>query len=119
MRFDQFDNRYMICEVSEGADKYLDACNAFAYGVQQSTIDGAKTGVVEDALIQQLQNPRADQMPLALQSHDAYVGDRLENQFGVNGTGNYRVAAAVSILASATPFSYYGEEIGMSNGGGL
>ncbi len=114
---DQFDNRYMICEVSEGADKYLDACNAFAYGIQQSTIDGAKKGVVEDALIQQLQNPRADQMPLALQSHDAYVGDRLENQFGVNGTGNYRVAAAISILASATPFSYYGEEIGMSNGG--
>ena len=113
----QFDDRYLICEVSEGAEKYLDSCNAFAYGVQQSTVDGAKKGVIEDGLIKQLQNPRADQMPLALQSHDAYVGDRLENQFGVNGAGSYRVAAAISILASATPFSYYGEEIGMSNGG--
>ncbi len=114
---DEYDNRYMICEVSEGADKYLDACNAFAYGVQQSTIDGAKKGMIEDGLIQQLQNPRADQEPLALQSHDSYVGDRLIDQFGVNGTDSYRVAAAISILASATPFSYYGEEIGMSNGG--
>ncbi len=113
----QFDNRYLICEVSEGAEKYLDSCNAFAYGVQQSTIGGAKKGVIEDGLIQQLQNPRADEMPLALQSHDAYVGDRLANQFGVNGRGAYKVAAAISILASATPFSYYGEEIGMSNGG--
>ena len=114
---DQYDNRYMICEVSEGADKYLDACNAFAYGVQQSTIEGAKKGVIEPGLIDQLNNPRADQEPLALQSHDAYVGDRLQNQFGVSGGGSYRVAAAISILASATPFSYYGEEIGMSNGG--
>ncbi|WP_374188365.1 alpha-amylase family glycosyl hydrolase [Asticcacaulis biprosthecium] len=56
-------------------------------------------------------------MPLALQSHDAYVGDRLTNQFGVNGDANYKVAAAASILVSATPFGYYGEEIGMSNGG--
>ena len=114
---DAYDNRYLICEVSEGADKYLDACNAFAYGVQGAIIDSVKKGAVEAAVIQQLQKPRADQMPLALQSHDAYVGDRLINQFGVNGTDNYKVAAALSILASSTPFSYYGEEIGMSNGG--
>jgi maltose alpha-D-glucosyltransferase/alpha-amylase len=56
-------------------------------------------------------------MPLALQSHDAYVGDRLMNQFGVNDPADYKLSAAISILASATPFAYYGEEIGMSNGG--
>lgn len=114
---DQFDNRYLICEVSEGAEKYLDACNAFAYGVQGAVIESAKKGAVEAAVITQLQHPRASQMPLALQSHDAYVGDRLINQFGVNGTAGYKVAAAISILASSTPFSYYGEEVGMSNGG--
>ncbi|CAM3138062.1 alpha-amylase family glycosyl hydrolase [Asticcacaulis taihuensis] len=114
---DEYDNRYMICEASEGADMYVKACSAFAYGVQQSIIEGAKTGAVQPALISQLQNPHADLMPLALQSHDAYVGDRLMNQFGVNDPADYKLSAAISILASATPFAYYGEEIGMSNGG--
>ncbi|ESQ92044.1 hypothetical protein ABAC460_03850 [Asticcacaulis sp. AC460] len=114
---DQYDNRYLICEVSEGRELYLDVCSAFAYGVQQHLIAGIKKGVVAPEVISFLQDPRRDLMPLALQSHDAYVGDRLTNQFGVNGEANYKVAAAASILVSATPFGYYGEEIGMSNGG--
>ncbi len=114
---DEYDNRYMICEASEGADMYVKACSAFAYGVQGSVIDSAKKGVLQAPLVKQLANPNRDLMPLALQSHDAYVGDRLMNQFGVNDIANYRLAAAISILASSTPFSYYGEEIGMSNGG--
>ncbi|WP_443748070.1 alpha-amylase family glycosyl hydrolase [Asticcacaulis solisilvae] len=115
---DSYDNRYMICEVSEKPELYIDACgHAFAYGTQQVIIESAKKGVVSEAVVKQLQSPMRDAMPLALQSHDAYVGDRLINQFGVNGVDNYKVAAAISILASATPFSYYGEEIGMSNGG--
>ncbi|MDV6329812.1 alpha-amylase family glycosyl hydrolase [Asticcacaulis sp. 201] len=114
---DEYDNRYMICEASEGADMYVHACSAFAYGVQQSIVESAKTGVVQAPLIRQLGNPNEAVMPLALQSHDAYVGDRLTNQFGINGFAGYRLSAAISILASTTPFSYYGEEIGMSNGG--
>jgi maltose alpha-D-glucosyltransferase/alpha-amylase len=114
---DAYDNRYLICEASEGRELYLNACSAFAYGVQQHLIDGIKKGVVAPEVITLLQDPKLDLTPLALQSHDSYVGDRLINQFGVNGVGNYRVAAAISILVSATPFAYYGEEIGMSNGG--
>jgi len=114
---DEYDNRYMVCEVSEGAPLYTRACDAFAYGTQGSIIDGAKKGAVQPDLVKQLQSPDRAVMPLALQSHDAYVGDRLINQFGVNGIDDYKAAAAVSILASDTPFSYYGEEIGMSNSG--
>jgi maltose alpha-D-glucosyltransferase/alpha-amylase len=114
---DQYDNRYMICEVSEGADMYVNACNAFAYGVQSSIIDSAKKGTLQAPLVKQLANLNRDRMPLALQSHDSYVGNRLMNQFGVNDPADYKLAAAISILASSTPFSYYGEEIGMSNGG--
>ncbi|ESQ76735.1 alpha-amylase family glycosyl hydrolase [Asticcacaulis sp. AC402] len=114
---DEYDNRYLICEVSEGRELYLDVCTAFAYGVQQHLIAGIKNGVIAPEVIAFLEDPRRDLMPLALQSHDAYVGDRLTNQFGVNGDASYKVAAAVSILVSATPFGYYGEEIGMSNGG--
>jgi len=114
---DEYDNRYMICEASEGADMYVRSCNAFAYGTQQSIVESAKTGRLGAPLVKQLSNPNRDLMPLALQSHDAYVGDRLINQFGVNNTADYKLSAAISILASSTPFAYYGEEIGMSNGG--
>ena len=48
----------------------------------------------------ELQTADRPLMPLALQSHDAYVGDRLMNQFGVNGLADYRMAAAVSIRGS-------------------
>lgn len=114
---DEYDNRYLICEASEGRELYLDACSAFAYGVQQHLISGIKKGIIAPEVITLLQDPKRDLAPLALQSHDSYVGDRLVNQFGVNGEANYRVAAAISILVSSTPFGYYGEEIGMSNGG--
>jgi len=114
---DEYTNRYLICEASEGAELYLKACNAFAYGTQQHIIASVKAGKLDAGLIGALQNPDRDRMPLALQSHDAYVGDRLIDQFGVNGQDGYVLAAAISILASATPFSYYGEEIGMSNNG--
>ncbi len=114
---DQYDNRYLICEASEGAPMYTGSCDAFAYGTQGFVVDSARKGALQAGLVAQLMRPDHDQMPLALQSHDAYVGDRLINQFGVNGIDNYKVAAAIAILASAKPFSYYGEEIGMSNGG--
>ncbi len=114
---DEYDNRYMICEVSEGQALFTKVCNAFAYGVQGAIIDSTRKGAVDAKLIAQLQNPDRAVMPLALQSHDSYVGDRLIDQFGVNGEAEYRLAAAISILVSDTPFSYYGEEIGMSNGG--
>ncbi|ESQ81597.1 alpha-amylase family glycosyl hydrolase [Asticcacaulis benevestitus] len=114
---DAYDNRYMICEASEGAEMYVKACSAFAYGVQASIIDSARKGSLQTPLSAQLANPHADLMPLALQSHDSYVGDRLINQFGVNNPADYKLSAAIAILASSTPFGYYGEEIGMSNGG--
>jgi maltose alpha-D-glucosyltransferase/alpha-amylase len=114
---DQYQNRYMICEASEGAPMYLKACNAFAYGTQQHIISSVKAGKLDEELVEALQSPDLDKTPLALQSHDSYVGDRLIDQFGVNGQDGYELAAAISILASATPFSYYGEEIGMSNNG--
>ena len=112
-----YDNRYLICEASEGPEMYMKACNAFAYGTQDFIKDSARKGALADGLVKQLQSPNRDKMPLALQSHDSYVGDRLIDQFGVADEEDYHVSAAISILASRTPFSYYGEEIAMSNGG--
>jgi alpha-amylase len=113
-----YQNRYLICEVSENPQLYVNACDhAFAFGTQKFIHDSVMSGKVEPRLIAQLKRTDHDQMPLTLQSHDFYVGDRLMNQFGVSREDRYRVAAAIAILASATPFSYYGEEIGMDNNG--
>jgi alpha-amylase len=113
-----YENRYLICEVSEHPELYLNACDhAFGFGTQKFIHDSVVSGKVESGLIAQLKRTDHDQMPLTLQSHDFYVGDRLMNQFGVSREDRYRAAAAIAILASATPFSYYGEEIGMDNNG--
>ena len=113
-----YENRYLICEVSENPELYVNACDhAFAFGTQKFILDSVMRGKIETGLIAQLKQTDHDQMPLTLQSHDFYVGDRLMNQFGVSREDRYRAAAAIAILASATPFSYYGEEIGMANNG--
>jgi alpha-amylase len=113
-----YENRYLICEVSENPELYVNACDhAFAFGTQKFIHDSVVSGKVEPGLIDQLNRSDRDQMPLTLQSHDFYVGDRLMNQFGLSREDRYRTAAAIAILGSATPFSYYGEEIGMDNNG--
>ncbi len=115
---DSYENSYMVCEVSEKQEMYTKQCgHAFAYNTQAAIIDSARKGAIAPGIIAQLQSSDRDRMPLALQSHDSYVGDRLINQFGVNDIADYKVAAAIAILAARTTFSYYGEEIGMSNGG--
>jgi alpha-amylase len=113
-----YQNRYLICEVSEHPELYVNACDhTFAFGAQKFIHDSVMRGKVEPGLIAQLKRADHDQMSLTLQSHDSYVGDRLMNQFGASREDRYRAAAAVAILATATPFSYYGEEIGMANNG--
>jgi maltose alpha-D-glucosyltransferase/alpha-amylase len=113
-----YENRYLICEVSEHPEVYVNACDhVFAFGTQNFIHDSVVRGRVEPGLITQLKRADHDQMSLTLQSHDFYVGDRLMNQFGASREDRYRAAAAIAILASATPFSYYGEEIGMGNNG--
>lgn len=111
-----YDNRYLICEASEQPAMYAgDACtHSFAFGTQKEIKASARDGKLSEKLIAQLRSDKRALMPLVLQSHDAYVGDRLINDLNA---GSYRVAAALSVLASDTPFSYYGEEIGMGNNG--
>jgi glycosidase len=47
-------------------------------------------------------------------NHDLFAGERLWNQ--VEGDiATYKMAAAAYLLAPATPFVYYGEEIGMAS----
>lgn len=113
-----YDNRFMVCEASEGADMYAKSCGgAFAFGSQQEIGKSVRSGKLSAGLVAQFNNLLRANEPLTLQSHDSYVGDRLIDQFGVNGLDNYIAAAATALLGSDVSFSYYGEEIGESNNG--
>lgn len=113
-----YDNRFMVCEADKGADRYAQSCgSAFAFGAQQEIRKSVLAGKISQGLIAQLSNPLRARMPLTLQTHDSYVGDRLIDQYGVNGLDNYIAAAAAALLGSDVSFSYYGEEIGESNNG--
>jgi len=113
-----YDNRFMVCEADKGADMYARSCGAaFAFGSQQEIRKSVLEGKLTAKLAAQFRNPLRALMPLTLQTHDSYVGDRLINQYGVNGLDNYIAAAAIALLGSDVSFSYYGEEIGESNNG--
>lgn len=114
----RYDNRFLVCEADKGAEMYADRCgSAFAFGAQQEIRKSVLQGKLSEKLAAQLKSPLRARMPLTLQTHDSYVGDRLINQYGVNGLDDYIAAAAIAILGSDVSFSYYGEEIGESNNG--
>jgi glycosidase len=73
---------------------------------------------VDGTFVNQLNLANTDRMPLILSNHDSFAGDRPWNQ--LNGdVADYKLAAASYLLAAQTPFTYYGEEIGMANAASL
>ncbi len=117
---DTYPNRYMICEASETPAAYVKAgaCgNAFAFKVQPLIKTSAISGMLERGLVEALSRPEAARMPLILGNHDSFAGDRAIAALSGHDERDYHAAAAIAILASSTPFTYYGEEIGMSNNG--
>lgn len=116
----EYDNRFMICEVSEQPQEYVEACDhTFAFGAQQMIINSVKKGRIDHSLFEWLNSKYRDNMPLTLQSHDFYVGNRLFDQFGKESLAHYKAAAAIAILSVPISVTYYGEEIGMANLGQL
>jgi maltose alpha-D-glucosyltransferase/alpha-amylase len=115
-----YPNRYMICEASETPADYVKsgACaNAFAFKTQPLIKKSATSGVLEPGLVEVLSRPETARMPLILGNHDSFAGDRAIADLSGHDERDYHAAAAIAILASSTPFTLYGEEIGMSNNG--
>lgn len=120
-----YDNRYMICESTDSPAEYAipSSCiNTFAFGYQWDVKNTAKNRSLASGLATLLKSSTKETMPLFLSNHDSFAGDRpvahfssVQNEEIVVDVNSYKVAAAISILASSTPFTYYGEEIGMSN----
>jgi len=117
---DAYPGRYMICEASETPANYVKsgACeNAFAFKTQSLIKKSATSGSLEKGLAEVLSRPETVHMPLILGNHDSFAGDRAVADLSGHDERDYHAAAAIAILASSTPFIYYGEEIGMSNNG--
>jgi alpha-amylase len=114
-----YGNRYMICEAPDAPLDYAkeNSCgNAFAFGYQSAIKNAGKLHKLESSLVNFMNSSAQSAMPLILGNHDSFAGDRPITELSGNNEADYKVAAAISILASSTPFAYYGEEIGMANG---
>jgi glycosidase len=116
-----YPKRYMVCEAPSAPAAYAAAnsCGrAFAFQAVSSLYASARGTVVDAGLVNFLQQPLADRMPLILGNHDSFAGDRVWTQLAGNQE-QYKLLAASYLLAAATPFTYYGEEVGLANGAGL
>jgi glycosidase len=118
---ESYSKRFIVCESPASPAAYATetSCGrAFAFHLPQAILNSARGNSVANGFASQLQLANADQMPLILSNHDSFAGDRVWNQLNGNEE-QYKLAAASYLLASRSPFAYYGEEIGMANGTGL
>lgn len=123
-----YDNRFMVCEAPDGPLAYAQSTScgrAFAFGVQHAILQSVLHGGLRSEVVNHFNQSVRDRMPLLLSNHDHFAGDRpmsfLLAQEGIDGDnvdGFLKAAASVYLLSSATPFTYYGEEVGQTGGGG-
>lgn len=111
-------NRYMVCEAPDHVSDYAQATscgNAFAFGRQSDMKTTATSGLMTAGLETYLTASNRANMPLFLSNHDSFAGNRPIGELGGHSEGDYRIAAALEILGSDTPFALYGEEVGAAN----
>ena len=116
-----YNKRFLVCESPSDPVAYANnaSCGrAFALQTPGAILNSARNSIVDSTFVNQLNLANTDRMPLILSNHDSFAGDRPWNQ--LNGdVEDYKLAAASYLLAAQTPFTYYGEEIGMANAAGL
>ncbi|MDX2411099.1 MAG: alpha-amylase family glycosyl hydrolase [Woeseiaceae bacterium] len=118
---DSYNKRYIVCEAPASPADYAAATScgrAFAFQVPGAILNSARNSTVDSSFVDQLNLARTDYMPLILSNHDSFAGDRIWNQLNGNQE-QYKLAAASYLLVARTPFTYYGEEIGLAGAAGL
>ncbi|WP_159084007.1 alpha-amylase family glycosyl hydrolase [Saccharobesus litoralis] len=111
-----YDNRYIVCESPSGFRDFANdnSCErAFNFSAGHDIIASVKAKALNQNLVNELTASNIDSMPLILANHDLFAGNRVWEQFS-GDEEQYKLAAATYLLASANPFTYYGEEIGMA-----
>jgi maltose alpha-D-glucosyltransferase/alpha-amylase len=118
---DAYSKRYMVCEAPDTPTAYAvpTSCGrAFAFQAIVPLFASAQDGRLDAGLQSFLANPAADDMPLIVGNHDSFAGERVWSRLA-GDQATYRVLAASYLLSSRTPFSYYGEDVGMAGGAGM
>ena len=116
-----YGKRFLVCESPSDPAAYASnsSCGrAFAFQTPGAILNSARSNAVDGTFINQLNLANTNRMPLILSNHDSFAGDRVWNQLD-GDIEAYKLAAASYLLAAQTPFTYYGEEIGMANAAGL
>ncbi|WP_443750338.1 alpha-amylase family glycosyl hydrolase [Asticcacaulis solisilvae] len=109
-------NRYMVCEAWDNVSAYAASCgHSFAFGHQGDIKTSATSGALTAGMVGYLTEADRASLPLFMSNHDSGAGARPYSELSGHGEGDYRIAAAIELLASDTPFIYYGEEVGMGN----
>jgi alpha-amylase len=118
---ESYDKRFIVCESPGGFSEFAsaDSCGrAFNFAGAWLILESARKGRIETGLVSELSSENIDSTPLILGNHDAFAGQRVWNE--VSGDlQTYRLAAATYLLGASTPFTYYGEEIGLAQAVGL
>ena len=116
-------NRYMVCEAPDNPDDYAatTSCgHAFAFYHGADIKASATGGTLTSGMVAYLTAANRTRLPLFISNHDSFAGMRPYGDLTGHGETDYKIAAALELLGSDTPFTLYGEEIGMddNNDGG-
>jgi len=113
-----YSNRYMVCEAADSPSEYAatTSCgHAFAFYHGADIKSSAISGSLAQGIVDYLNAVDRPRLPLFISNHDSFAGNRpFPDLTGHAGT-DAKIAAAIEILGSDTPFTYYGEEVGMAD----
>ena len=116
-----YPNRYVVCEATHEEKRWAgaDVCGgAFAIWMGPNFGNAAKGSPEAVQVLAGYFSNVPPGMAAMASNHDLFAGERLWDQ--VRGDpGSYKLAAAGYLLAPATPYVYYGEEVGMSAAPGI
>jgi glycosidase len=116
-----YGKRFLVCEGPSAPEAYAapSSCGrAFAFQATTPLYSSVAAGRVDAGLANFLANPLADSMPLIVGNHDAFAGERTWSRLSGDQAA-YRLLAASYLLTSRSPFTYYGEDVGLAGGTGL
>lgn len=111
---------WQVCEAPGDVAGFAaeNACgSAFAFGLQTAIIKSVRLGRVDRELPDYLASKPMARLATFLSNHDTFAGVRLFNQLE-GDLQDYRLAAATQYLLPGTPFTLYGEEVGLSMASG-
>ncbi len=108
----------MVCEAADHPSDYAatTSCgHAFAFFHGADIKASATSGALASGMAAYLNAADRTRLPLFISNHDSFAGDRPYPDLTGHGGADAKIAAAIEILGSDTPFALYGEEVGMAD----